>query len=185
MKNPGFTRVAEDMTKSDCCQEDIHVVNSGEKAQVCNDLQWHRGWQYEHFALQTVPWKSWSKAQSMSSNRHNHPLLQLPSITTCVYTIKYRTGKAIQEIYSQRTSDGKWQMGYYFQWPQTKMQPLQVIHCNCKASCQTSKCSCKKHGLQCSAACGQCKGTSCVNLPNPESFPKCIGASKQVFSVTG
>ncbi len=32
MKNPAFARVAEDMAKSDCCQEDM--VKSGEKALV-------------------------------------------------------------------------------------------------------------------------------------------------------
>ena len=92
MKNPAFASVAEDMVKSDCCQEDM--VKSGEKALVMiyNGVE------------RSV--RRWSKAQSTPSHIHNRLLLQLPSITVCVYTIRYRTGKAIQEIYSQSWQNG-------------------------------------------------------------------------------
>lgn len=40
---------------------------------------------------------------------------------------------------------------------------LQVIRCNCKADCDSKRCTCRKHGLDCSIACGACKGVSCAN----------------------
>ena len=47
---------------------------------------------------------------------------------------------------------------------------LKVIRCNCKSStsnqCLTNVCTCRKNGLHCIAACGNCHGLSCFN-----SFP--------------
>lgn len=40
---------------------------------------------------------------------------------------------------------------------------LEVIRCNCKTDCKTLRCSCRKHNLDCSSACGECQGISCTN----------------------
>ena len=40
---------------------------------------------------------------------------------------------------------------------------LKVIRCNCKKDCSSMRCTCRKHGLECSMACGHCKGLSCSN----------------------
>ncbi len=40
---------------------------------------------------------------------------------------------------------------------------LKMIRCNCTTDCATRSCSCRKHGLECSPACGQCHGTACTN----------------------
>ena len=40
---------------------------------------------------------------------------------------------------------------------------LQVIRCGCKGDCASFRCSCKKHGLECSTACRECRGSSCAN----------------------
>ena len=40
---------------------------------------------------------------------------------------------------------------------------LRVIRCNCTTDCSTSRCSCRKHSLECSPACGQCRGIGCFN----------------------
>ena len=40
---------------------------------------------------------------------------------------------------------------------------LKVLRCNCKSRCNTLRCSCRKHGLECSAVCGHCKGSACSN----------------------
>ena len=45
---------------------------------------------------------------------------------------------------------------------------LEIIRCNCKADCSTQRCYCRKNGLDCSAACGACKGVSCTNSPKPD-----------------
>ena len=45
---------------------------------------------------------------------------------------------------------------------------LDIICCSCKKDCNTKRCTCKKHGLYCTAICRQCRGISCTNsqLPN-------------------
>ena len=40
---------------------------------------------------------------------------------------------------------------------------LKFIRCNCTGNCGKNTCSCKKQGLECTLACGQCKGITCVN----------------------
>ncbi|KAK3740764.1 hypothetical protein QZH41_005891 [Actinostola sp. cb2023] len=40
---------------------------------------------------------------------------------------------------------------------------LQIVRCNCASGCSTMRCSCRNHILECSPACGQCKGSSCTN----------------------
>ena len=40
---------------------------------------------------------------------------------------------------------------------------LKIIHCNCSTDCNTARCTCQKHGMKCSPACGQCRGSACLN----------------------
>ena len=45
---------------------------------------------------------------------------------------------------------------------------LKVVRCNCKTSSkrtceQNTQCSCRKNGLRCVSACGDCRGISCAN----------------------
>ena len=42
---------------------------------------------------------------------------------------------------------------------------LKVIRCNCKSDCSTLICSCKKHNIECTPACGNRKGSGCTNVP--------------------
>ena len=39
---------------------------------------------------------------------------------------------------------------------------LHMIRCNCSSDCASARC---KHGLECSPACGLCRGTACTNSP--------------------
>ena len=41
---------------------------------------------------------------------------------------------------------------------------LRVIRCNCMADCSTLRCTCKKHNIECSPACGNCRGSGCTNI---------------------
>ena len=41
---------------------------------------------------------------------------------------------------------------------------LQMIHCNCSGGCSSLKCTCKKNGIACSIACGQCQNGHCENM---------------------
>lgn len=40
---------------------------------------------------------------------------------------------------------------------------LKVVRCNCTTDCNSRRCTCRKMGLECSVACGECRGTSCSN----------------------
>ena len=40
---------------------------------------------------------------------------------------------------------------------------LRIIRCNCMTDCSTSRCSCRKNNLECSPACGHCRGSGCSN----------------------
>ena len=40
---------------------------------------------------------------------------------------------------------------------------LKIIRCNCATDCSTGRCSCQKHGVKCSMACGQCRGSARSN----------------------
>lgn len=40
---------------------------------------------------------------------------------------------------------------------------LKIIRCNCSGKCDKKTCTCRKNGLPCTTACGQCKGISCMN----------------------
>jgi hypothetical protein len=45
---------------------------------------------------------------------------------------------------------------------------LEIIRCDCKSDCNTFRCTCKKFQLECSPACGTCKGQSCANAVTPD-----------------
>ena len=51
--------------------------------------------------------------------------------------------------------------------PPAPMRLLKIIKCNCKSNCDSKRCSCRKHGLECSVGCGECKGNQCTNSPRP------------------
>ncbi|OWF46189.1 hypothetical protein KP79_PYT26260 [Mizuhopecten yessoensis] len=42
-------------------------------------------------------------------------------------------------------------------------QLMKMIKCNCKLNCDTKRCTCRRNGLECSAACGECRGINCTN----------------------
>ena len=50
---------------------------------------------------------------------------------------------------------------------------LNFIRCNCRLTsknvCGTQRCSCRKHGLKCVAACGDCRGKECNNMANVDN----------------
>ena len=50
----------------------------------------------------------------------------------------------------------------------TEMTPappelLKMIRCSCATDCGSARCTCRKHGMKCSTACGHCQGSSCSN----------------------
>ena len=47
--------------------------------------------------------------------------------------------------------------------PPSSAELLKIIRCNCTTDCATARCTCKKHEMKCSMACGHCQGSSCSN----------------------
>ena len=43
---------------------------------------------------------------------------------------------------------------------------LNIIDCNCKAGCQTKRCSCKSLGVSCNNLCHSGRNTQCQNVEN-------------------
>ena len=40
---------------------------------------------------------------------------------------------------------------------------LRVIRHNCQSDCSSMRCTCNKHNVKCSPACGNCRGSGCMN----------------------
>jgi len=51
--------------------------------------------------------------------------------------------------------------------PPAPKELLRIFRCNCKTGCSSKRCTCRRHGLECTPACGECKGMSCSNSPKP------------------
>ena len=49
--------------------------------------------------------------------------------------------------------------------PPAPKELLNIFRCNCKTGCSTKRCTCRRHALECTPACGECRGLSCSNLP--------------------
>ena len=41
---------------------------------------------------------------------------------------------------------------------------LEITHCNCSGGCKSSRCSCRRYGLPCTAVCGPCQTENCNNI---------------------
>lgn len=69
-------------------------------------------------------------------------------------------------MYLHRNGDGKWLMVEcaFDDRYDAPMRFLGMVWCNCKTGCAMLRCSCRKTGLDCTVACGDCHGT-CSNAP--------------------
>ena len=47
--------------------------------------------------------------------------------------------------------------------PPAPEELLKRIRCNCQTDCNSMRCICRKHNFKCSPACGNCKGSACMN----------------------
>ncbi|KAJ8398943.1 hypothetical protein AAFF_G00416100 [Aldrovandia affinis] len=47
--------------------------------------------------------------------------------------------------------------------PPAPLELLRVIRCTCKTDCSSLRCTCKKHDIEYSVACSNCKGSGCAN----------------------
>ena len=71
-----------------------------------------------------------------------------------------------------------WQISNNLLLPmKTHIQPapddlLKIVRCQCKSNCDSKRCICRKHGLECSSGCRECQGVSCTNAQSvdPDMF---------------
>ena len=89
---------------------------------------------------------------------HQHRQLQSFTVIECFF--KFVNGKVFIVISHQNHGVGKKET---LDSPPAPDDLLKIIRCNCLTNCQNARCSCVKHGLKCSAACGNCHGTACSN----------------------
>ena len=55
--------------------------------------------------------------------------------------------------------------------PMAPEELLRFTTCNCHGDCSNQWCSCKKSGIKCISACGNCKGISCKNCTHDSVEP--------------
>ena len=64
---------------------------------------------------------------------------------------------------------------------------LNFIRCKCKTTtknpCGTTHCSCRKHGLKCVAACGDCRGELCNNMVTEENIVDDEELERNIFDL--
>ena len=58
--------------------------------------------------------------------------------------------------------------------PAAPQELLDIISCSCKLLCNTKRCTCRQHGLQCNDVCTECRGTSCINSELPDAPDDCM-----------
>ena len=46
----------------------------------------------------------------------------------------------------------------------TELLKTKRCACTTMTNCESSQCTCRKHGLECSTACKECSGVSCSNV---------------------
>ena len=89
-----------------------------------------------------------------------------PNIIVFLCTIRYSSGRReaglLPQDWGWKESDGKL-IPVTSDLDPAPIDLLRVVRCNCQTDCNTLRCSCKKHGLTCPIACGNCRGSGCVN----------------------
>ncbi|CAB4039507.1 Hypothetical predicted protein [Paramuricea clavata] len=75
-------------------------------------------------------------------------------------------------------SDYGWTLGVHGYEPVPTLDPmapdelLRFTSCNCNGDCSNRRCSCKKNGVKCISACGNCKGITCQNCIHDDVEPE-------------
>ena len=96
------------------------------------------------------------------NNFHRHQQQQdiiVSELSDQVVDEPYHIKSSQLRLGSTRRSDGARENST----PPAPEKLIQIIRCNCKTNCDSKKCTCRKHGLECSSGCGDYKGVSCSN----------------------
>jgi hypothetical protein len=75
---------------------------------------------------------------------------------------------------SLEIQDYRWKLADQGYGPVPSIDPIEpdylltFVSCNCEGNYSTLRCYCKKQGVNCFSACGNCSGNSCKNIKKPE-----------------
>ena len=107
------------------------------------------------------------QVQLTSIHRPYHQRQEQPNITVCVCTSKSKNGRDLLMDLSRQS--GGWQLcDEGFVPLQTALAPapetlLRIIRCSCLTDYSTVRRTCMKHNIECTPACGNCRGSGCTN----------------------
>ena len=110
--------------------------------------------------------KTWQPVVNRDSPRTSPRHPQQPDTTALGSFYRSNSGSVLVTGCSLKTGAGSLAVTRWFPWPMTTSPEslLKMIRCNCATGCASARCSCRKHGLDCSSAYGQCRGTACTNI---------------------
>ena len=155
-----FTITAK-VFSNDASLDDIVLADEMAPPVACMEVVPARDWM--HCVIDISP-KRWLDVPLMYTCTVSLQRPLLPSITVhaCISKLPSGWGSRTNGTQKMGTTRGRHK-------PQTTDLPpapddlLKVVRCQCKTDCYTRRCTCKNHGLECSAACSDCKGISCNN----------------------
>lgn len=162
-KDVSFLEQAKVFMRSDSTKED--VIKAGEAALVSvynggicepiNDLRIRRF--YDKTTSSTAAVQPHTLPPTAAATK-THSL----RVYQQVQVWKGEEDRVPPENWGWHVSDGK-MMPIMTDLPAAPQELLEIIRCNCKSGCHTMRCTCKKNGMDCSMACGECRGV-CANL---------------------
>ena len=115
-------------------------------------------WDTKDFTTKFLP------AWLMFSFMFSHLLLLHQNLIASGCSTRFVNGKTVTCYQMNRV--GRKHMGWLpisTDEPPAPEELLKVIRCNCNTDCSSQRCSCKKHGMKCSLAYGNCRGSACQN----------------------
>ena len=166
--NPHFSRQAEvfNLPLTETSVDD--VVTAGERALVClyngkdeclDDLRYRRFCQ--KVSTSTTPVKAKTLPPTSATSKYH-------SLRVYLQIQDWKGNTQLDPLkWGWKLVDGKL-VALLTDLPPAPKELLEIIRCKCKTGCKTGRCTCKKHGLECTSACGECKGMTCENSQQPD-----------------
>lgn len=146
------------------------VVEAGEKALVCL----YNGKLGE--GLNSLRYKRFCEKVATSTS-HVLPMSLPPTSAAAkfhslrvYYQVQQWKGTADELLPSDwgwKESDGEF-IPVQTDLPPAPQELLQIIRCTCTTDCSSLRCGCRKHNIECSVACINCKGSACTNSSQVE-----------------
>jgi hypothetical protein len=146
-------------------QGQLDVIKAGEEALTCV---------YGGLSLESLDIFRWRKftAKAITGNTSVH-VKSLPptSYSEKFHSLRvyYQCQKWMSETVDIDPTEWGWEIKrgklcpILLELPPVSERLLNIIRCNCKQNCDTKRCVCRKHGLQCSVGCSECHGLNCSN----------------------